>query len=64
MCADAEFWHKHTVVEQEGHRTQRVRRTLNKATEGPALERECMRAEQGVQRGNSPGKKVVEGPTY
>lgn len=53
MRADAEFWHNLTVVVEEGHRTQRVRRILNKATEGPALESKYVRAEQGLQHENS-----------
>lgn len=48
MCANAEFWLNHTVVEEEDHRSMKGKRNLktNKVTDGPAPDREHMRAEQ------------------
>lgn len=53
ICANAEFWLNHTAVEEEGHRNTKRKRNLktNKVTEGPALESEHVRAEQGLQHG-------------
>lgn len=59
ICANAEFWFNHTVVEEVGHRNTKGKKNLttNKVTEGLALESEHMRAEQGLQHGNSHGKE-------
>lgn len=59
ICANAEFWFNHTVVEEEGHRNTKGKKNLktNKVTEGLALESEHMRAEQGLQHGNSHRKE-------
>lgn len=58
LC-NAEFCLNHTVVEEEGHRNMKHKRNFrtNDVTEGPALESEHMRAEQGLQHGNSHGKE-------
>lgn len=58
MCADAEFWHNHTVVEEEGHRTQNGK--IFKQSNRGSLEREYMRAEQGLQHGRSLWKEYFK----
>lgn len=51
MRADAEFWHNHTVV--GGSQNTKRKKNFKQTTEGPALESEYMRAEQGLQHENS-----------